>query len=91
MEIGKPTARRTSTSVTVQGGRCSAGVMISTTSRIIKAVARYMAFALMTFLRFNSRKNWRNLEGRLDMQGFLYKKCKIGPYFINTNYFLRRK
>ena len=59
--IGKPIASRTTTNVTVQDGKERAGVMISTTSKIIKAVAAYRAKTLNTFLRFNSCQNWDSL------------------------------
>ena len=59
--IGKPIASRTITNVRVQDGNERAGVIISTTSSIIKAVAAYIATTLKTFLRFSSCQNWDRL------------------------------
>ena len=60
---GNPIAISTMTTVTVQSGRPSLGNTMSTTSRIIKAAAEYMAITLMTPLLLSSCQNWDIILG----------------------------
>ncbi len=69
--IGNPTIRSTIRKVTVQSGSPKRGSIISAASMIMKAVAAYMAAALMTFLRFSSCQNREILPGFIDIESFL--------------------
>jgi hypothetical protein len=61
IETGNPMMSRMITRVTVQSGRPSLGNMISAASMIIKAVAAYMALALITLRLLSSCQNCAGL------------------------------